>query len=196
MAQTKINRDSVKRQQLFILLGGNLINVFAYSLFGPLFSLYVLHLGGTPWQVSKALALYAFVLGACLLIFGRWQNTIANKQAIVMSGFFLLSMGAFAYLFVRSVPEAYVVQAWNAASVAWMTPAFKALYASMQKRGHETEAWAWMDGSNQLLVAGGILGGGFVLTWLGFHSLIIAVGTLQLIGALFSLQLLHFSPRT
>lgn len=189
-----IFKPRTRHRILHTLLLTNYFNVFAFSLFSPLFTIFALHYGATAFTLSGALAIYALTLGVLLIVFGHLQNSIKNKRAVVVIGYFVLSLTAITFLFVHTLRDIYLVQILNAAATAWMTPAWKALYGKYEETGHETEEWALADGGNQLLLSTATFLGGSLLTIIGFRFLIILMASLQLLGAFFSLQI--FAPET
>ncbi|MBI5466765.1 MAG: MFS transporter [Candidatus Kerfeldbacteria bacterium] len=175
---------------LKLLLLGNYFNIFAFALFGPLFTIFALQYDATPFDITVALSLYSLTFGLLIIVFGRVQNSIENKRAIIVSSYFLLTLAAFSFLLVDELWIIYPVQIFNGAVNAWMVPAWKTMYGKYEDQGHESEEWAMADGGNQLLIAAATVLGGALLTLYGFPTLIVLVGVLQLIGAFFSLQVL------
>lgn len=186
------NAPTTKTHGWRFLLLSNYFNIFGYSLFTPLYGLFVLHIGGTAWHMSSVWAVYTVTMGITMLTLGRYSYTIADPRRIVISGYCALVIGALLFLWVSSVWQLYLVQIINAVAVGLMTPAWKALYAKGEDRGRELQEWALVDGGDQLLIAFAALLGGAIITLFGFPAIFIGMAFFEGIGALIAFRL----PRT
>lgn len=177
-----------------VLLLSNYLNIFGFSLFGPLYSLYVLRLGLSTVQIATALALYALTLGSLTIVAGRVENSMRRVTLGVILGYFVLMLGGAGYLWMHTLTQVYLVQALNALGGGIIGPAWKALYSRFARRGKEAQEWSYFDGGNQMLSAAAVLIGGFIITAWGFRFLFVVMIGLQLAGASISLYLLRFFP--
>lgn len=173
-----------------ILLLANFVSFFGFSLFSPLYAIYAQKVTGDIFTIASSYGIYAIVMGLSLLFFGRVTNGAKNKRKIVVIGYFLLSGGAFSFLFVHSVTQLIIVQIINATGSGMVTPAWQALYAKNEDKGKEIKEWSFYDGGNMILVGIASFIGGYLVNRYGFQLLFVVVGTIQLMGALLSLRLL------
>ncbi|MEX2043321.1 MAG: MFS transporter [Patescibacteria group bacterium] len=178
-------------RRLGSLLFSNYLNLFGFSLFTPLYALFATQVGAGPELVGISWSFYTFVTAVMVLLFGRLETRIKDPGKAVVAGYFLLAIGAAAFLLVDNIVELFVVQAFNAIGAGMLLPAWKATYADDQHRGKETQQWALYDGGNMLFTAAGAAAGGIVLATAGFRGIFMVMAVLQFVAAIYSLRLVR-----
>jgi predicted MFS family arabinose efflux permease len=173
-----------------ILLYANYLNFFGIAFFTPLFALFVDDIGAGPEMVGIAWAVNMYAAALMIILFGRYEDKIKNKEKVLVVGYFLMAAGAASYLLVSSLPELFAVQLFNAIGVGILTPAWRTVYAKSEDRGRETEEWAFMEGGNRFFIATGALIGGFILKYYSFKAIFVLMAVAQLIAAFIAMQLL------
>ncbi len=177
---------------LKILLHSNYLNVFAYSLFGPLYALYVVQVGGSAFHVGATWSMYMFITGISMIYLSKIADkSDRNKKVMIVSGYFILSIGAFMFAFVQNTTQIYLVQMLNAFGVGLLNPSWKAMYSKLEDKGKEAQEWASFDGGNTILTAMAALMGGLFITYFSFQSLFLIISAIQLFAALISLKILQ-----
>jgi AAHS family 4-hydroxybenzoate transporter-like MFS transporter len=177
------------KQKLRYLLFSNYLNLFAFSVFSPLYALYATGIGATPQNVGFSYSVNTLASACAIFLFGRIEDRMKDKRPMVVIGYFWLSAGAFAFLLVHSVPQLFMVQIFNAIGTGILLPSWKATYSKALGRGKEAREWSFYDGGNMLATAGGAALSGIVLARYGFHAIFILIGGIQLIAAMLSVRL-------
>lgn len=179
------------KNQLKILLYSNYLNIFAYSLFGPLYALFVLQVGGSAFQVGTTWGVYMLVAGILMFYFSKIaDHSESNRRKMITSGYFILAFGALAFIFVQNPIHIYFVQLLNALGVGMLDPAWKAVYAKSEDKGKEVQEWALFDGGDKILIAIAAFLGGIFITFYSFRNLFIIIFLVQIIAAVISMKLL------
>ncbi len=180
----------VRASQRRFLLFSNYLNLFGFSLFSPLYALFATGVGAKPQIVGLSYAVNTLASAIMILVFGRFEDRIANKRALVVIGYFWLAGAAFAFLTVRNVPELFAVQVLNAVGTGILAPAWKAAFSHAERSGREARQWSLYDGGNMLVSAAGAAVSGLILAAAGFRATFALMGIVQVIAALLSLYLL------
>ena len=173
------------------LLFANYLNIFAYAIFGPLFAIFVLNIGGDSKTVGLAAGVQAYAAALMILFFGKWENSNKHKEKLVVLGFFWMAFGAVGYTLVDSLWKLFAVQIFNAIGTGLLTPALRSTYAEVEDKGRETQEWSFWEGGNRLFMATGALLSGFVLSASGgFKVLFGLMAFIQFIAAILSIKIL------
>lgn len=175
---------------LRVLLVSNFLNTLAYSLFFPLYAIYIQKIDSSVLAVSSTMGWYTFITGVTILAAGKLEDVVKKKEQIVALGYFILVAGSLGYLFVNSIWMLYLIQTINAIGIGIVVPAWKAMYSCKEDKGMEAKEWSFFDGGNMLLAGLATVTGGLIVRLSGFEMLIILMAGLQLCSAISSLKLL------
>lgn len=180
------------KKEMKILLYSNYLNTFGYSLFGPLYSIFVLGVGGSAFAAGSTTACYLLAAGIFMFVFGKFADVFStHRKALVVMGYFILAFGALFFILIQNVDEIYPVQIFNALGVGLLTPAWDAIYAAEPYKGKEAEGWAMFAGADYILIAIAAFIGGAYVTYFTFKDLFLVVFAIQFIAALISIKLIH-----
>src|SRR3990167_10601242 len=81
------------------LLLANYLNLFAFAFFTPLFALFVTDLNPNPEFVGIAWGVAMYPAALMMLVFGRYEDRIKNKEKIILAGHFFFFSGALSFFF-------------------------------------------------------------------------------------------------
>lgn len=182
------------KASLRILLVSNYLNIFAYSLFFPIYAIFVQDITPNVLVISSSLGWYTIVTGITVLVSGKFEDLIKRKEIMIILGYFILVYGANAYLLVHNTLTLFMVQTLNAIGIGIVAPAWKVLYAQHEDAGKEAREWSFFDGGNMLLAGIASVIGGFIAQYAGFGMLIVTMSVIQFFSALVSLRLAHNPP--
>lgn len=180
------------KNELKLLLATNYLNQLAFGLFGPLYALFVLDLGGTAVDAGLTWGFQYLAAGILIIAFGKMEDANFNKRKMVVVGYFTLATAFAALYFIENISSLYLVQLVHAAGIGMLFPAWKAAYTLLEDRGREASEWSWFDGGNFIAYAVASLAAGYILSSTGFKGLFLLMAGIQLLGALISLKLLRF----
>ena len=179
------------KQQLKILLYSNYFNIFAYSLLGPIYALFVLQVGGSAFHVGATWALYMFVAGLVAFYFSKIaDHSGKNRRTFIITGYFLMALASLAFVFVDNLMQVYFVQFLTALGVGMLDSSWKASFAKYEDKGKEVQEWALFDGGDRILIALAAFLGGLFVTYFSFKVLFIIIFVIELIAAVFSIKMI------
>lgn len=170
-----------KHKKLKIIILANLISFIGYQFFVPFYALFAKDIGADIRSIGFIWSFYSILTAITMLIFGRLENNY-SKEKIVVYGFFVYSIGAFAFLLVNNITMLMLVLAFNALISGITIPAYKTLFTKLQDKGRESEEWSWLEASNMIAISVGSAIGGIVLAIFGFNGLFIIMGTIQFVA--------------
>jgi len=162
----------------------------ASGLLGPIWAIYVKHIGGDILEASSAYG--AFMLSAALVTYllGKFENRDRHKAKFVVLGYMIATLGFAGYLLVKNPLTLFIMQAVLGLAVAIKDPAYDGLYSKFAKR-HLTLAWGEWEAMDYLTAGVSAITGGVIAQFLGFQVLILLMVAFSLIGFFTSLRLFH-----
>lgn len=164
------------------------MNVFAFAFWGPIFTLYAVHLGAS---VSLAASLYAFYTLTHALSFLVSGYLDKHNRRIPMIGFGFLAQAICAVIFILiNRPILLIIPlAISAFAGGMISPAWKALYTRAIRVGSEGKTWSFYDAGEAAVIAAGVALAGLMANYLGFKTIFVPLGLLNLLAAILCLQL-------
>jgi len=164
---------------LFIFNG---IFVFAGSLLGPLYALYVGTFDKRVLSVSITWASFLFASFIFTLIISKTGDRIKEKEYLLMAGFLVRAIAWFMFIFAGSVFQFVFLQILLGLGDALGTPAFDAIFAEHIDGGKHIEEYAnWKLILNGTTAVGTVMGG-LVVTTLGFSWLFAVMSVLAVVS--------------
>lgn len=172
-----MNNKSLKT--LFIFNG---IFVFASSLFGPLYAVYIGLLDKNILSVSITWSSFLIATVIFTLIISKLGDRIKEKEYLLMAGFFVRAIAWFLFIFAGNVFHLILLQALLGLGEALGTPTFDAIFAEHLDGGKHIKEY-----SNWKLVLSGATGigtitGGLIVIAFGFQWLFVSMSVLALIA--------------
>ncbi len=156
-----------------MLLMSSIFYTFAAGLFGPIYAIYVQGIGGDLLAAGTAWAIFSFVTGILLLIFGFLEDHRLNKMLMLISGNIIIAFANIGYLFVSVPIQLFLIQVLSGIGLAITTPAWDALYSKNVNKKKESLEWAYWEGGTRIFYAAAALIGSFIASVYGFHMIFI-----------------------
>lgn len=175
-----------------LLLGAN-IWYFGEGMMGPLFAVFAEKIGGDILDITWAWATYLIITGVFYIIVGKLLNNKNYKEKVMVLGYVLNAIFTFCYLFVSSPVQLFIVQAGLGVAEAIGTPAWDALYAKNLPDKMDSYAWGLSTGQSQIVTGLAFGFGGLITHFISFEALFITMGSLQIIAAIVTSQLLFIN---
>lgn len=171
------------------MLATNGVILFAGSMLGPIYALFVEEVGGSLLDASFAGAAFAMAAGLTMLVSGRFSDVVKENELIVVAGYLILGLGFGAYLFVDSILFLLIVQVFIGLGEALYVPAFDSLYSKHLSRGMAGLQWGAWESMHYMVGAVAAVTGGFLATRFGFDPLFVIMSALSFLGAFYILLL-------
>ncbi|MCL5411636.1 MAG: MFS transporter [Patescibacteria group bacterium] len=163
---------------LRILLLSNATILVAGAMLGPISALFIEKIGGDLLDASFAGGIFALAAGVTVLLAGTYTDKIKEKELVVVFGYLTVGIGFLLYTLVNSVWFLLTVQVLVGFGEAIYAPAFDATYSKHLDKGKTGKEWGAWESANYFSVAIGALGGGFIVTNLGFTALFLIMSFL------------------
>ncbi len=175
------------------LLVLDLLNVFAFAFWGPLFTLYAFHLGAKPSIATSLYGLYVFVHAIANLYFGHIDKE-DRRLSFIGFGFLIQGLCSIIFILINKPVWLIIPLVISAIAGGMIAPAWKALYTRAIKTGREGKNWSWYDSGEAGVLALGAVLAGLMANYIGYKSIFIPLGVLNLAAALLCLRLPSNSP--
>jgi DHA1 family multidrug resistance protein-like MFS transporter len=172
----------IKQKRLKYLLLINLFSLIGFYTFAPLYAIFARGFSLNPKSISLIWGGYSLATAIFILLMGKLENK-RKKGRLVVTGYFIYSIGALLFLTVHSEKALIVVLAINALGAGITLPAYKTMFAHNESRGKESQQWSWLDAGNMFAAAIGAGIGGLIVGIYGFKGLFITMATIQFIAA-------------
>lgn len=172
-----------------ILLATNGFILIAGAMLGPIYALFVEKIGGDLLDASYAFGVFALAAGITTVVSGRYADKLKESELIVVFGYGIMGVGFLGYTLVNSMTSLLIVQAIIGLGEAIYSPAFDAVYSKHldgHKSGREWGAW---EAINYFTTAFGAIAGGLLVTFFGFDTMFVAMGSLCFISAIYIFRL-------
>ncbi|MBI4101343.1 MAG: MFS transporter [Candidatus Nealsonbacteria bacterium] len=177
---------------LKILLVSDGLVLLAGAMLGPIYAVFVEEVGGDILTAGISFAIFSLVMGTLILVFGKIEDAfLKEKELWIALGYFLMAVGFFSYLFVKSPYHLFLVQAILGLGGAIEAPAYSSVYSRHLDHKKSAFQWGAWDAIRNFAAAAGALAGAALTTVYGFNILFIIMGFLAIISGL----VVYFSPR-
>ncbi|PLX22028.1 hypothetical protein C0584_00675 [Candidatus Parcubacteria bacterium] len=169
-------------KSLKVLFFYNGIFVLGAGLLGPLYAFFVESQVDGVLAVSYSWAAFLIASTIATIIVGRNGDGVKEKEFLLMGGMLLRAIAWISFIFVTNIYQLILVQVIIGIGEAIGTPAFNTIFAEhLDKNIHMREYSTWTLIAN-LVSASGVLIGGYIVKYLGFHILFISMASLALIS--------------
>jgi MFS family permease len=170
------------------LLALDLLNVFGFAFWGPIFTLYVVKLGASPSLAGALYGFYVFIHAISFLVFG-YLDKPHRRVAMIGLGFVVQAGSAGIFILIDKPVLLIIPMALSAIAGGAIAPAWKALYTRAVKVGHEGKAWSFYDAGEAGVIATGAVLAGLMANYFGYKSIFIPLAILNVIAAILCLKL-------
>lgn len=177
---------------LRILLFTDGLFLLAASMLGPIYAIFVEKIGGDILVAGASFAIFSLILGIVILIMGKIEDKVLKETELWVSiGYFIIALGFFSYLFVKSPWHLFIAQAILGLGEAIESPAYSAVYSKHLDHKKRAFQWGSWDAMRNFAAAGGALVGALIAFNFNFQALFVIMGSLSLVAGL----VIFFQPR-
>lgn len=172
----------------YLILSDLVLNT-GWGLFAPLFAIFVLQRveGGTAFVVGTAAAVFWLsrsLLRIPISIILDALPTEKDDYLVLVFGSFMVAFVAFGYIWAKFTWHIYCLQALQGLGEAMLYAGYTAIFTRHIDKGKESTAWGLNATSVGLGIGFAGIVGGWTVTKFGFVPVLIAVGSLNIVGAL------------
>ncbi len=170
----------MNNKSLKILFLYNGIFVFAGSLFGPLYAVYVGLLDSNILLVSITWSAFLIATVTFTFAISRFGDRVKEKEHLLMAGFLVRALAWFLFIFTGDIATLILLQILLGLGEALGTPAFDAIMAEHLGRGGHIRIYAdWKLILNSMTGVGTLIGGVIAANY-GFTWLFVAMSILAM----------------
>jgi MFS transporter, DHA1 family, multidrug resistance protein len=158
-------------KSLGVLFFGNSLLVFASSLLGPLYAIFVNGIDAKVLSVS--LSWFAFLASAIFFTYlvGRYGDKLKEKEYMLMGGYIIKAVVWLSFIFVSNIRDLIILQILLGISEALGNPSFDTIFAAHLEDGKHIANYSTWKMIEQTATALGTLIGGIIVTIFGFSPL-------------------------
>lgn len=164
------------------LILSSFIGTFAEELLVPIWSTFVLRVGGNILDAGIGFAVFNIVTGIIILLCGKWNWYKNNYRLVVFLGFTISGVGEFSYLLVSNTWELFIVQTIIGVATGLLGPAWDSLYETNNRE----DKWSFWDGGASILVGLAALVSGFIVFYFTFNVLFILMGCIDIVAMIYA----------
>lgn len=177
---------------LKILLITDGLFLLASAMLGPIYAIFVEDIGGDILTAGTSFAVFSLVMGTLILLMGKIEDIILRETELwICAGYFILAIGFFSYLFIKTPWHLFAVQIILGIGEAIQSPAYSAVYSRHLDYKKTAFQWGAWDAVRNFATAGGAIIGSILATFFGFNILFVIMGILALIAS----TIIFFLPR-
>jgi len=170
-------------KEIKTLLAASLIFNLGVGMFGPLYAIFVVKVGGDILSASGAWAVFSLTTGILMILLGKVADRISRKKFMVFAGYGVMALGNLGFLFVENPLGLFIVEAILGIGSAITTPAWDAIFSKAIDKGREGFEWSLWSGSVNIVWAIAAMAGGIVVSVSGFRTLFILIFLLNVAAA-------------
>ena len=174
-----------------VLIITNALILLSAAMLGPFYAVFVEKIGGDILEAGTAFGIFAFVAGIATLVSSRFADTVTRDERILSLGYLLVGIGFFAYLFVGSVRELFLVQILIGLGEAIYAPAFDKLFSQHLTIMKMARQWGAWEANYYFMLGLGAVIGGMIINYFGFSVMFIIMGALSLTSSVY----LYYLPK-
>lgn len=169
-------------KSLKVLFTLNSTFVFASSLLGPLYAIYIKNIDDKIVSVSLSWAVFMFSSTVFVWFVSNYGDRVKEQEFLLAGGFLVRSLAWIGYIFVSDLTGVIVLQVVLGLGEALGTPSWNAIFARhLDEKKEIMEYSSWNIVSN-LVVGVATIIGGIVVTYFGFNTLFIVMGALAMLS--------------
>ena len=178
-------------KSLKVLFLTNGIFVFAGSLLGPLYAVFVENFNTSVFSISLTWAVYLFSVFVFTFLISKIGDNIKEKEYLLIIGYFIRAFVWIMFVFVTNINQIMLLQIAIGLGEALGGPSFDAIFAEHLNKGEHIEEYSdWKIISNALTAIGTLIGG-IVVTKFGFNFLFICMSLFAFMSGI----CLYLQPR-
>lgn len=174
----------MRNQTLKILYIYNGIFVFAMSLLGPLYAIFVSKIDNDVLAISWSTAATIVSSTVFTFLISKIPDRNQDERLMLMVGYMARSLGWLLFVFVDNLWQIILIQILLGFGEGIATPAFQSMFAEhLDKNHHISDYSYWQLIANGCMIAAVIIGG-LIVKYYGFNSLFISMSILAFISYL------------
>lgn len=183
----RIPHDSV------LLLKASLIASFGVGLLGPIYAIYVQHIGGDLLDAGLAYALYCLVAGLSIMFIGTSELFQKNLRLFVVMGYIMTGICYLTYISVKTPEQLFFLQIFLGLANGLLEPAWDALFSSRVSEKQASTNWSMWTGGVSIVTGASAFVGAYVAS-ISFNMIFIMMAAFCFVSGIMTARLLKKHP--
>jgi predicted MFS family arabinose efflux permease len=171
-----------------LLLASILIHSGA-NLLAPIYAIFIEKIGGTLVDAGFALGIYAIFKGIFYFVFTKINEKRFSKRIMMFSGYVIMGMGYFAYIFANKPIDIFIIQAVLSLGETIINPSWSAIIATSLEKGKERHIYSHFYGYRAIFEGIAAIAGGLFAMKFGFDVIFGIMAGFALVSALLTLMI-------
>jgi predicted MFS family arabinose efflux permease len=169
------------KHNLFItnaLIAINVMIIASGGFMTPLWSNFVLNIGGDLQTAGIAVSIFSVVIGVFMCIAGWIENRYQNDEWFMCFSQLIVFLSYSAYLWVQHPWQLYLVQVGLGIGGAFQTPVICAIYQRYFTQKESTLFWAIWNGFFNIALGAGALVSSLLVAHFNYRTMFISLSSL------------------
>ncbi len=171
----------------YVLIALNIFIIVAGGFLTPLWSKFVLSIGGDTRTAGTAICIFSIMIGIFIIIAAKIENNFHIEKSSLIISAVIMSIGYGGYLLVKSPVELYMAQTVLGLGGALQCPAIYALYQRTLKNGQETLGWGVWNGFYNIAIGVSALVSAELAHYFSLHQVFYFLLSISLVALLLSI---------
>jgi len=164
---------------LFVFNG---IFVFASSLLGLLYAIFVSTIDQNVIFISLSWAVFLLFSTLFMFVIRKFGDKVKEKEYLLLGGFLVRAIVWFIFPSITTFSMLIVLQIFLGLGEALGTPAYSAIFAEHLDKGKQIQEYTDWSLVSNIVGAIAVVGGGVLVSTVGFPVLFYLMGTLAMVS--------------
>ncbi|MCX6762668.1 MAG: MFS transporter [Candidatus Moranbacteria bacterium] len=156
----------------------------AAGLLGPLYAIFVQRFVDGVMAVSISWSAFLVATTIFTYFISRYGDGVKEKEYLLLAGYIVRTVAWLLFLLVNNLFLLILVQVILGLGESLGTPAFNSIFAQHLDKNKYVKEYSYWSLISNIVTAIGVMGGGLIITTLGFKTLFITMAFLSLISFL------------
>jgi MFS family permease len=173
---------------LKILIAASFIYNFSAGLFGPIYAIFVEHIGGSILDAGIAWAIYSIAIGVATFVFSRFEDG-PSKEKLIVAGYGLTTLGFLGYYFIDTTIQLFILELFFGIITAFHDPVWEAFFSENVSRKKGAREWGDWEAGKYIFVGLAALAGSFIAFQFSFKFLFVIMTIISAVSTFVSYML-------
>ena len=170
-----------------LLLGASILIHSGVNFLSPIFAIYIGKIGGTILDAGIAVGIYAILKGLLYFVFKNIKEDKVSKKVMISSGYFIMGIGYFLYMYASMPVHIYFIQAILSIGETIITPSWSAVIAMSLQKGKERHIYSNFYGYRSLFEGAAAISGGLFAMAFGFNTVFMIMFSFAVLSGFLSM---------
>lgn len=160
------------------------------GLFGPIYAIFVMEIGGDVLEAGVAYGIFSLVSGLFVFFVGRSTFFKKRLRQMAVFGYVLFTLGNGGYLLIQNPFQLFIVQIILGIAGGILEPSWDGLFSANLTEERAAHSWATWAGIQNIAIGVGALAGGLIVALYSFKLLFMVMFVINIIMTIVSLSIL------